>query len=161
MKKLERKIYYLMAGLGSVSLGIIIFAIAYQIVLRLGRNATPWSEELAQLGLIGMVMFGLYVVERDNEQLRMELIFSIFPKTKLPLEILGNFLNITLAAFLIYSETLFIPSVMKRATQALKIPLRYVHYLMLACAVIWILAAIAQTVYEIYLLMSGKKGENK
>ena len=59
MKKLERKIYYLMAGLSSVSLGIIIFAIAYQIVLRLGRNATPWSEELAQLGLIGMVMFGL------------------------------------------------------------------------------------------------------
>lgn len=51
--------------------------------------------------------------------------------------------------------------IMKRATQALKIPLRYVHYLMLACAVIWILAAIAQTVYEIYLLMSGKKGENK
>ena len=91
----------------------------------------------------------------------MELIFSIFPKTKLPLEILGNFLNITLAAFLIYSETLFIPSVMKRATQALKIPLRSVHYLMLACALIWILAAIAQTVYEIYLLMSGKKGENK
>ena len=160
MKKLERFFYHLTSAFSAASLALIIFAIMYQIILRLGKNATPWSEELAQLGLIGMVMFGLYVVERDNEHLRMELIFSIWPKTKLPLEIVGNFLNIALAGFLIYSEILFLPSVKIRMTQALKIPLRYVHYVMLGCLIVWIIAAIAQTVIELIQVMS-RKGEMK
>lgn len=160
MRQLEKKFNTLMSIISCVSLMVIVFAIGYQIVLRLGKNATPWSEELAQIGMIFMVVFGLYRVERDNEHLRMELIFSLFPKAKPILTIIGNFFQIALAGLLIYSEILFLPSVSQRLTQALKIPMRYIHGTMLVCFVIWIIAIIVQTIFEIAALKRGDKEGN-
>ena len=115
-------------GISGIWCIIIIAALDIQIFCRsfLGFSTT-WSEEVAELCFVGL----------------------IFCYLKFYMDVAGKSICIIYCAFVIYSESLLIPTTMKLTTAACHIPIRYVHYLIVLGSAMWIIQECI-SLYEIF-----------
>ncbi|MEA5137493.1 MAG: TRAP transporter small permease [Candidatus Fimivivens sp.] len=142
MKKIYNKAVQAITSVSGVSCLFICFCITAQIFCRtfLGISL-KWSEELAQVAIIMMVFLALTEVERNNEHLKVEILFSVFPKLAKSMNILGSMLTILYASIIVYSGFLMLPAVKKATAKASGFPIRFIYYAMLLGVVLWIVQA--------------------
>jgi len=118
-----------------------------QVINRFVFNgAFQWTDEICQMMLVVMVFTGMGLVEQNNEQIKMEIIYQIFPKGRFVIDLI---LKITTVAFLIvmlYSEYLLFPSVKGVVAKASQIPIIYVHFAMIGGLLFWLLSTIVSAV---------------
>ena len=87
--------------------------------------------------------------EKEGAHLQLEILFQIWPKLKFYMDVAGKSICIIYCAFVIYSESLLIPTTMKLTTAACHIPIRYVHYLIVLGSAMWIIQECI-SLYEIF-----------
>lgn len=143
MKKIYNKAVQALTNVSGVCCLFICFCIAAQIFCRffLGLSL-KWSEELAQVAIILMVFLALAEVERNNEHLKVEILFTVFPKLAKAMNILGGLLTTLYATIIIYSGLLMLPAVKKSTAKASGFPIRVIYYGMLAGVAIWCIQAV-------------------
>lgn len=112
-------------GISGIWCIIIIAALDIQIFCRsfLGFSTT-WSEEVAELCFVGLIFCYLAQCEKEGAHLQLEILFQIWPKLKFYMDVAGKSICIIYCAFVIYSESLLIPTTMKLTTAACHIPIR-------------------------------------
>ena len=129
---------------------INISALDFQIFSRLflGFSVTcRW--EGAELFFYGLIFGYLARSEKEGAHLQLEILFQIWPKLKFYMDVAGKSICIIYCAFVIYSESLLIPTTMKLTTAACHIPIRYVHYLIVLGSAMWIIQECI-SLYEIF-----------
>lgn len=142
MKKYYDKAVSGIAGISGLSCLFICFCITAQIFCRFFLGISlKWSEELAQVAVILMVFLAQAEVEKGDEHLKVEILFSIFPKLSKAMSILGSALTILYASIIVYSGWLMLPAVKKSTAKASGFPIRFVYYAMLIGVVFWIIQA--------------------
>lgn len=110
----------------------IIFCIGGQILSRwLADTVWPWAEEVAEVLLIGTIVLYNGYAEQTDEHVRLEALFSAFPKMKAPMLQIGRILTMVMCAFIIYTEIIFLPSVVHGTTKVVHIPLTWIHAMIL------------------------------
>lgn len=125
LNKLDRVI-------GFVFLLGIIYCIGGQIFSRmLFGKVWAWAEEVAEVFLIGTVVLFNGYAEQTDEHIRLEAMFSIFPKMKAPMLQIGRIVTILMCAMIVYTEILFIPTLGTSATKVAHIPLALIHMMVL------------------------------
>jgi len=137
-------------GISGIWCIIIIAALDIQIFCRtfLGFSTT-WSEEVAELCFVGLIFCYLAQCEKEGAHLQLEILFQIWPKLKFYMDVAEKSICIIYCAFVIYSESLLIPTTMKLTTAACHIPIRYVHYLIVLGSAMWIIQECI-SLYEIF-----------
>lgn len=138
MKKIYDKAVQTITSVSGVCCLFICFCITAQIFCRffLGLSL-KWSEELAQVAIILMVFLALAEVEKNNEHLKVEILFTVFPKLTKAMNILGSLLTILYATIITYSGWLMLPAVKKSTAKASGFPIRFIYYGMLIGVVLW------------------------
>lgn len=147
-------------GISGIWCIIIIAALDIQIFCRtfLGFSTT-WSEEVAELCFVGLIFCYLAQCEKEGAHLQLEILFQIWPKLKFYMDVAGKSICIIYCAFVIYSESLLIPTTMKLTTAACHIPIRYVHYLIVLGSAMWIIQEML-SLYEIFKERRAQKCMN-
>ncbi len=143
MKKLMNvcnKVCYLV---GCLSISVICCAVVAQVFNRFVLNgAFKWTDEISQMMLIVMVFSGMGLVEQNNEQIRMEMIYKIFPKWRFGIDLVLKIITAFFTLVLLYSEKLLFPSIRGVVAKASQIPIIFVHVVMIAGLVFWLLSII-------------------
>ena len=98
---------------------------------------------------VGLIFCYLAQCEKEGAHLQLEILFQIWPKLKFYMDVAGKSICIIYCAFVIYSESLLIPTTMKLTTAACHIPIRYVHYLIVLGSAMWIIQECI-SLYEIF-----------
>lgn len=147
IEKIWRRVEAVATAVSQCCCATVCIAIAAQIFCRffLGKSLT-WSEEMAQIALISMVFLALAEVERNNEHLQLEILFSIFPKLTLPLQTIGRALTILYGGIILYSGALMMPAVRLTRAKASGFPIRVVYYIMLAGVALWMVRCLLNMV---------------
>ena len=144
--------------LGFVSVIAICTAITAQVMYRYGFNGTfKWVDEFCQMLVILITFFGVGQVEQNDEQIKMELVFSIFPKQRFYIEVFYKFLTLVFIGILAYSEKTFLPSVVGIKLKASGIPVIFVHYGIVYGIAVWFVS----TLYSIQMMFRAHKEERK
>jgi TRAP-type C4-dicarboxylate transport system permease small subunit len=116
----------------------IIYCIGGQIFSRwLAGQVWPWAEEVAEVFLIGTIVLYNGYAEQTDEHIRLEALFSIFPKLRKPMLQIGRICTMAMCAFIIYTEIQFLPSVARGTTKVARIPLRWIHEIILVGFVLY------------------------
>ena len=139
MKTFFKTIQALWRGLNKVNqfIGVlllmgIIYCIGGQIFSRaFADKVWPWAEELAEVFLIGTIVLYNGFAEQTDEHVRLEALFSVFPKLKQPMLQIGRFATMILCVLIIYTEARFIPQIVKGTTKVVRIPLPLIHGMIL------------------------------
>ncbi len=139
-----RKIVTSISGLSCLMIGFCIIA---QIFCRFFLGiALTWSEEIAQVGMILMVFLALAEVESGDEHLKVEILFSVFPKLSFGMTMVGKLLTLVYSGIILYSGCLMLPSVQRTLAKASKFPIRYLYYAMLLGILIWMIQTVINMV---------------
>lgn len=118
--------------IGFIFLLAIIYCIGGQIFSRwLAGRVWPWAEEVAEVFLIGTIMLYNGYAEQTDEHIRLEALFSVFPKWKSPALQIGRLLTMAMCLFIIYTEIRFLPTVALSTTKVAHIPLPWIHSMIL------------------------------
>ena len=113
---------------GFVILMGIVFCIGGQIFSRaIFGHVWSWAEEIAEIFLIGTIVLYNGYAEQTAEHVRLEALFSVFPKMKQPMLQIGRFATMFMCLFVIYTEYLFWPNVVNGTTKVVHVPLVFVH----------------------------------
>ena len=106
----------------------IIFCIGGQIFSRaIFGHVWSWAEEIAEIFLIGTIVLYNGYAEQTDEHVRLEALFSVFPKMREPMLQIGRFATMFMCLFVVYCEYLFWPNVIKGTTKVVHVPLVFVH----------------------------------
>lgn len=88
----------LMAG----SLWMIVIIMGLQIVMRyIFKQSLSWSEESARYFFIWFTFLGISFAVHNNTHIRLDIIETIVPKLKKPLEYIGDLFFIAFAAYMV------------------------------------------------------------
>lgn len=129
--------------LGVSLITLIFLSVMIQIVFRTFFNSPlTWPEEISQFLLIIIVFLGSGLVERQNEQIRVDIAMSLFPKIAHVLHLMGKFFIIVYIISLIFSEIELFSSVTNLKSKAANIPISYIHIFILGGLIFWILFAL-------------------
>lgn len=110
----------------------IIYCIGGQIFSRmLFGKVWAWAEEVAEVFLIGTIVLFNGYAEQTDEHIRLEAMFSVFPKMKSPMLQIGRIITIIMCAVIVYTEIGFIPTVINSRTKVAHIPLALIHSMIL------------------------------
>ncbi len=128
------------SGIACLITGIVIVV---QVFARLfAGTAFTFVEEVAQLAVIMTVFLGLGEAERTNQHLTLEIVFSVFPKAKFYLMMLGKLIMGVYAGIICYSAWLMLPSAQRITTPASHFPVRFVYYAMIFGSALWLIQSI-------------------
>lgn len=156
MKKIYGSVVQAVTNISGISCLFICFCISAQIFCRFFLGISlKWSEELAQVAIILMVFLAQAEVERNDEHLRVEILFTVFPKLARGMRMLGSLLTILYASIIVYSGWLMLPAVKKATAKASGFPVRYIYYGMLLGVALWIV----QSVINLSKTMKQKAGD--
>jgi len=124
-----------------VLLSVIVISIGMQIFSRtLFSRPLEFPEELSVFFLIAIVFLGVVIVEKDNDQLKVEIIFNLLPqKTHKYFILLSKMLTIILVVFVILGELKIWPKIVNLKTTAAKIPYTWIHGVMIASCILWLI----------------------
>lgn len=147
MKQLGKTIRTLWTGLNRLNQIIgfllllgIIYCIGGQIFSRLLLNQVwPWAEEVAEVFLIGTIVLYNGFAEQTDEHIRLEALFSVFPKMRSPMLQIGRFCTMGMCLFIIYTEILFLPSLANARTRVAHIPLTVIHSMILVGFILYLI----------------------
>lgn len=118
---------------------MVIAALDIQIFCRFFLGfSTTWSEELAELCFTGLIFCYLAQAEKEGAHLQLEIFYQIWPKTKFYLLMVGKTICCIYCGFVIYSESLLLPTIGKLTTPACHIPIPWVHMLIALGSGMWI-----------------------
>ena len=124
--KLEE--YVLCASL--VLTTLIVFA---QIIMR-PIKALSWSEELTRYIFIWQIWMGVSIAERDDQHIRVELLYSFVknPKAKAVIDVIATLILVSFSAFLVYVGIELVQQMMTRGnvSGAMRLPM-YIVYMVL------------------------------
>ena len=110
----------------------IIYCIGGQIFSRwFFGKVWSWAEEVAEVFLIGTIVLYNGYAEQTDEHIRLEALFSVFPKMRKPMLQIGRFATMGMCAFIVYTEIRFLPSVVHASTKVAHVPLALIHGMIL------------------------------
>ena len=97
-------------------------------------------------GMILMVFLALAEVESGDEHLKVEILFSVFPKLSFSMTMVGKLLTLVYSGIILYSGCLMLPSVQRTLAKASKFPIRYLYYAMLLGILFWMIQTVINMV---------------
>lgn len=145
MKHLFKGIRFAWASLNKVNQFIgflfllgIIYCIGGQIFSRwLVGRVWSWAEEVSEIFLVGTIVLYNGFAEQTDEHVRLEALFSVFPKMKNPMLQIGRIFTMLMCAVIVYAEIIFIPSVARSTTKIVHVPLAAIHGMILVGFVLY------------------------
>ena len=126
-------------GLSAICCLIVGIAIVLQVFARsiIGISLT-WSEEIAQVAMVIMIFATLGEVEKENAHLNLDLMFTLFPKMKYGMSLLGKILTVIYGCIIVVSNIKMLPAVKLTTAKASGFPIRILYYMMILGVVLWI-----------------------
>lgn len=145
-----------LVGLSAICCSITGIAIIAQVFSRffIGQSLM-WSEEIAQVAMLTMVYATLGEVEKGNEHLNLDIVYTLFPKSKFGLRLLGKILTITYGLFIVVSSIQMLPAVKLTTAKASGFPIRILYYVIIIGVTLWIINA----AINILNIFRERKGE--
>jgi TRAP-type C4-dicarboxylate transport system permease small subunit len=130
----------LITTVGSTFTLIIALVIGLQIFTRTFFNRPfPWPEELSQVLLITIVFLGTGIAEKYDHHIKVEFIFDrVSRKTAIAISLVGRLLTLFFIICMLLGETSLLPRIMPLKTPAARIPVYYLHILILMGFGFWI-----------------------
>jgi TRAP-type C4-dicarboxylate transport system permease small subunit len=124
---------------GTTMIAFIVCTIFYQGIIRFTFSQTlKWVEEVAAPLLVAIVFLGIGIVEQNDGHVKMDLIYSSFPRAKKFLRINSSVITLLFAVVCVYCEYTYLPSVKGKTTSATSnIPLAFFHWTMLVGLIYW------------------------
>lgn len=138
MKK-ESVFHKIICGYNKAEEGLLIASLAFNVILifvqvimrTIFRNSLSWSEELARYLFIWQIWLGTSIALRENEHIRVTLIFSLIKNSFIQkvIHILADALWFLFSVFMVYSGNTLVQSMIARdaTSSGLRIPLAFVY----------------------------------
>ena len=138
-----------------VAIALVMFL---QVVMRyVFKSSLTWPEEFCRYCFIWLCYMGVSWCVRNNENLRIDILETFFPKLQKPFALLTN------VAFIVFFGLMIKPGIQVMQTSiksgqvsgALRIPIQFLYVSMfISCFLVIIRAA-----QKIYLILTGKDGK--
>lgn len=107
-----------------------LIALMFNVVLRYGFNySLAWSEELVREVIIVTTFIGISAATRARAMIKADLVAQLFPKSKLPLNIIANLVALLFSGMMVYYgwKLVLMQAATRQSTIIMEIPLQYLY----------------------------------
>lgn len=132
-------------------LSAIVVVIGWQIFSRTVFNKPlDFPEELSQFLFIAIVFLGTSVVERHNEHIRVEFLFTRMPrKVQAAIQFVAKICTFLIVLAILNGERQLFPRIFALKTRAAGIPYTWIHTIIVISCLFWMISLIFTLTHDL------------